>query len=160
MVGERKMAEKALAWRVVFLICCIFATCRSEIPSSYNQDHVPKASNDLNPNSSLNTASEHESKEPVVRNRRGLNSEDRKKYIQDGNRVLRSVYQYNDQIMRNLLQDQSPKPINFARSHFFLNLLKPLDRRTSRYNSWDDHSVMHFGKRSVPLEVTDEEKLL
>ncbi|GFT60801.1 uncharacterized protein NPIL_47771, partial [Nephila pilipes] len=96
-------------------------------------------------------------KSAAFRNRRDVNSENKQLYFQEGNRVLGPVFQYNDQIMRNLLQNHSPKPLNYARSHFFLNLLRPLDRRT-RYSTWDDHSVMHFGKRSIPS--TDSQNII
>ncbi|GBM29363.1 hypothetical protein AVEN_175997-1 [Araneus ventricosus] len=157
-VGDLKMAKQALAWRAVYFSCFIvIACCNSDIPSPHNQEHVSTAHNDVlessKNNSSTNTSTEHSViKSPLLRSRRNTNLDNKNIFNREGNRALRSVFQYNDQIMRNLLQNHSPKPLNYARSNFFLNLLKPLDRRTTRYSNWDDHSVMHFGKRSVDAE--------
>ncbi|GFV34045.1 transposable element Tcb1 transposase [Trichonephila clavipes] len=163
MVGGRKMEKKALALQAICLVCCmLLEPGLSEQPLSNNQDHAPKTSTNtvehLKNDSSVNTTTEHSiMKSAAFRNRRDVNSGSKQFSFQEGNRVLDPVFQYNDQIMRNLLQNHSPKPLNYARSHFFLNLLRPLDRRT-RYNAWDDHSVMHFGKRSVSLTDSNIDK--
>ncbi|KAG8191229.1 hypothetical protein JTE90_021963 [Oedothorax gibbosus] len=92
------------------------------------------------------------------RNRRDLDPNQIRQFYNNNkvsNRALQSAFRYNDEILRSLLQSQTSynkNPYNSARSEFFYNILRPLDRRTTRYNSWDDHSVMHFGKRSVPTD--------
>ncbi|XP_055934974.1 uncharacterized protein LOC129964253 [Argiope bruennichi] len=152
------MAKQALAWRAVYFSCFVLlACCGSDVPSPHNQEQVSTTHSDVlensKKNSTTNTSTEHSViKSPILRSRRNTNLDNKNIFNQEGNRALRSVFKYNDQIMRNLLQNHSPKSLNYARSNFFLNLLKPLDRRTTRYSNWDDHSVMHFGKRSVDAE--------
>ncbi|KFM65086.1 FMRF-amide neuropeptide, partial [Stegodyphus mimosarum] len=146
------MVNLGFSLHTIYFTCCVLLiSCGYNIDASLSSQDVSEMGQTTDEDSETNkppslSSTPHADKSenlrfPLTRNRRSNNN-------LENNAALGSVFQYNDQIMRNLLKPQAPKPLSYARSHFFLNLLKPLNRRTVRYSGWDDHSVMHFGKRS------------
>ncbi|XP_042898651.1 uncharacterized protein [Parasteatoda tepidariorum] len=155
------MVVRLVLLRTYYFICCLLIASGNVIPPSNTKTSDQKSNNNATKDSIENTTTEVKEAQSVnlktvSRSRRSnLNSNFNEQFnINAGeNAAFNSAFRYNDQIMRKLLKTHSPNP---ARSHFFFNLITPLDRRATRYNSWDDHSVMHFGKRSVSEKESDE----